>query len=61
MRSGHGQDSEVQVALNGLYGLLILRLKKAPVTEETLKAFDTIKELITELNARYMEARAKLL
>ena len=28
MRSGHGNESDIQVALNGLYGLLILRLKK---------------------------------
>ena len=55
MRSGHGIESDIQVALNGLYGLLILRLKKTPITEETLKAFETIRELIAELSARYME------
>ncbi len=55
MRSGHNKDNDIQVALNGLYGLLILRLKKSPVTEDTLKAFETIKELISELSSRYME------
>lgn len=55
MRSGHGRENDIQVALNGLYGLLILRLKKAPITDDTLKAFDSIKELIAELSSRYME------
>ncbi len=47
-----GRDNDIQVALNGLYGLLILKLKKTPITEETLKAFDTIKELIAELSVQ---------
>ena len=55
MRSGHGKENDIQVALNGLYGLLILRLKKTPVTEETSKAFDIIRDLVAELSARYME------
>lgn len=53
MRSGFGKDSDIQVALNGLYGLLILKLKKTPITEETSKAFDSIKELVAELSSRY--------
>lgn len=55
MRSGHGEENDIQIALNGLYGLLILKLKKTPITEETSKAFDTIRELVAELSARYME------
>jgi hypothetical protein len=55
-RSGHAKDSDIQVALNGLYGLLILKLKKTPITEETSKAFDTIRELVAELSSRYMES-----
>ncbi len=55
MRSGLGRDNDIQVALNGLYGLLILKLKKTPITEETSKAFDTIRELVAELSLRYME------
>ncbi len=55
MRSGHSKESDIQVALNGLYGLLILKLKKTPITEETTRAFDTIRELVAELSSRYME------
>ena len=55
MRSGHGNEGDIQVALNGLYGLLLLKLKKTPITDETMKAFDAIKELVAELSTRYME------
>ena len=57
MRSGHTTENDIQVALNGLYGLLILKLKKTPITPETLKAFDTIKELVAGLSSRYMEGQ----
>ncbi|MGM0475466.1 MAG: DUF4924 family protein [Bacteroidota bacterium] len=43
------------MALNGLYGLLILKLKRTRITEETSRAFDTIRELVAELSSRYME------
>jgi hypothetical protein len=55
MRSGHTRESDIQVALNGLYGLLLLKLRKAPITGETTQAFETIKDLVAELAARYME------
>jgi hypothetical protein len=55
MRSGHTKENDIQVALNGLYGLLILKLRKTAITEETSKAFDTIRELVAELSQRYME------
>ena len=57
MRSGHSSDNDIQVALNGLYGLLILKLKKTPITSETKGAFQTITEWIAELNLRYMESK----
>jgi len=59
MRSGHSRDSDIQVSLNGLYGLLILKLKKTLITEETNRAFDAIRELIAELSGRYMEGTNK--
>ena len=58
MRSGHARENDIQVALNGLYGLLILKLKRTPVTEETREAFVSIRELVAELNSRYMEGQA---
>jgi hypothetical protein len=58
MRSGHGSENDIQVALNGLYGLLILKLKKTPITSETTHAFNAITELVAELNVRFMESRS---
>jgi len=55
MRSGHSGETDIQVALNGLYGLLLLKLKKTLITPETTRAFDTIRELVAELSLRYME------
>jgi hypothetical protein len=55
MRSGHSRENDIQIALNGLYGLLILKLRKTSITEETSRAFESIRELIAELAARYME------
>ena len=55
MRSGHSNENDIQVALNGLYGLLILKLKKTRITPETTQAFNSITELVAELNLRYME------
>ena len=55
MRSGHSNENDIQVALNGLYGLLILKLKKTKITAETTQAFNSITELVAELNLRYME------
>ena len=34
----------------------ILKLKKTAITEDTTRAFDTIRELVAELSSRYMEA-----
>jgi hypothetical protein len=57
MRSGHSNENDIQVALNGLYGLLILKLKKTQITAETTQAFNTITDLIAELNFKYMESK----
>jgi hypothetical protein len=54
MRSGHARENDVQLALNGLYGLLILKLQKKEVTEETEKAFREISGWIAMLSAEYM-------
>ena len=59
MRSGHSKESDIQVALNGLYGLLILKLKKTLISEETTQAFNTIRELVAELSSRYMEGTSQ--
>jgi len=54
MRSGHTHENDVQLALNGLYGLLILKLKKEEISKETTEAFGAISEWIALLAAEYM-------
>ena len=49
MRSGHGTESDVQLALNGLYGYLILRLQKKEISKETKEAFGSISEWMGRL------------
>lgn len=55
MRAGHSSDKDVQLALNGLYGLLILKLQKAEISEETQNAFTQISEWIAMLSTEYMK------
>lgn len=54
MRAGHTSENDVQLALNGLYGLLILKLKKEEISKETQEAFSSISEWIAQLSSEYM-------
>ena len=45
--------SEVECCLNGLYGLLLLRLKKAHITDATQDAMKTIAKLMAYLAKMY--------
>lgn len=58
MKSGHSNEVDIQVALNGIYGLLILRLQKKEISGETEAAFNTITEMIALLAAKYTEKEA---
>jgi len=49
MRSGHTADHDVQLALNGLYGLLILRIQGKEINPETSSAFEQISAWIALL------------
>ncbi len=60
MRAGHTSENDVQLALNGLYGLLILKLKKEEVSKETQEAFSSISEWIAILSAEYMKKQQNL-
>ncbi|MFC2079888.1 DUF4924 family protein [Bacteroidota bacterium] len=58
MRSGHAQECEVQIAMNGIYGYLMLRLQKKDISKETEEAFSTITEWIAILSSEYMKNQA---
>jgi hypothetical protein len=52
-KSKNKNQSEIETALNGLYGLLILRLKKEEVSKETEAAMATFSSMIAYLAATY--------
>lgn len=46
---------EIQICLNGLYGFLLLRLKKEELTVETTEAISTFSNLMALLSQKYKE------
>ncbi|MDE7374134.1 MAG: DUF4924 family protein, partial [Odoribacter sp.] len=47
--------SDVELALNGLYGNLLLRLQRKEVNPETAQAMETFSRMIAYLAARYKQ------
>ena len=55
-RSGAGNEiSDVELALNGLYGNLLLRLQKKEVHPETVAAMESFSKMMAYLAARYKQ------
>ncbi|QQS51929.1 MAG: DUF4924 family protein [Bacteroidota bacterium] len=50
---GKSESNEIELCFFALYGLLLLRLKKKEVTEETLKAMNTFSTLLSHLSASF--------
>ncbi len=50
-RSGRKSQTEVEACFQALYGLLLLRLKKEPITEDTQAAMDTFSQMLGYLAA----------
>jgi hypothetical protein len=48
-------NNEIEVCLNGLFGLWLLKSAKKPVSEETASAMKLISDLIAHLVAKYHE------
>lgn len=51
-------SNEVELCFNALYGLLLLRLQKVPITPETEEAMKSISELTGYLAARYHQMKS---
>lgn len=57
-RSGaRGTSNEIEIALNGLYGLLVLRLKKETVGTQTQEEMAKISTLLAHLNHQYFQMK----
>jgi len=54
-RSGMVVENEVEACLNALYGFMVLKLKKAEVSELTLKTMEGFGRMIGHLSARYIQ------
>jgi len=51
-------SNEIELCFNALYGLLLLRLQKSPITPETEEAMKSISELTAYLAARYHQMKS---
>ena len=55
-KAGVGNEvSDVELAMNGLYGNLMLRLQKKEINPDTAKAMETFSKVIAYLAARYKQ------
>ncbi len=54
-KSDGSNFGEIELCLNGLYGLLMLRLTKKTISPETSAAFGLISELIAVLSAKFLQ------
>lgn len=52
-------ESEIQIMFHGLYGLLLMRIKKREVTDETTAAMSTFSDLLSLLAKKYHEREKK--
>lgn len=56
--SGNKSMNPVEACLTALYGLMMLRLKKQEVSEETMKAMNTFRSYISMLSEQYRLMRS---
>ncbi len=55
--SGNKNSRETKVCIDALYSLLLLRVKKQNVSEETMQAMQTFSNLLAHLALKYKEKR----
>ncbi len=54
-KSDGSQAGDIELCLNGLYGLLMLRLTKKQISPETSSAFGLIGDMVAMLSAKYLQ------
>ncbi len=52
-KMGNERVSDVEAAFHALYSLILLRLKKEPISSETEEAFTNISQLVAYLSAKF--------
>jgi hypothetical protein len=53
--------SDLEVCLTVLYGLMLMKMKKRPVSEDTSEAIETIRKLVALLAEKYREFEAGMI
>lgn len=56
-KQGEGDYSDVETAFNSLYGLLLLRLSKREISEETINASSAISSFLSQLALLYKKEK----
>lgn len=56
-KSGGSMNNDVETCLTALYGLLVLRLKKAEISQETEEAMKTFSQLMAALSIEYKKMK----
>lgn len=56
-KAGGGLNNDVETCLTALYGLLVLRLKKAEISKETEEAMSTFSKLMARLSIEYRKMK----
>ena len=54
-KSAGSHNGDIELCLNGLYGLLMLRLIKKTISQETTTAFGLIGEMVGMLSGKYLQ------
>ena len=52
-KSASDQIGDVEICLTGLYGLMLLKIKQAKISEETMEAIGKIGKMVAYLSASY--------
>lgn len=56
-RTNGQTQNPIELCFNGIYGVLVLRLRKEEVSKETLSAVETFSELLRKLGKKYQDIR----
>jgi hypothetical protein len=56
-RSDGKSTNDIETCMTALYGLLVLRLKKEPVSDETVSAIQTFSQLLARLSDHYKKMK----
>lgn len=57
-KSGEKTTSPVEAGLNGLYGIMLLRMKKKMISKETEESIRTISDLFAYLALKYNDMKS---